>query len=425
MDYLLKDLKESQEFLNLLLNNINSAVLIADEDLRIYRFNHSFINLFYKQPEDPAGKSFGKAMGCEHTVKEGKPCGETSHCIDCVIRRSLLQTMRDNVPVDRRRLEKVFYINGRPQKKILEFTTRYIVYHGRKMVLAIFYDITEIEMQRAELAEKQRQLDIDLEAAAGIQRSLLPQRLPEIHNCEIAWRFAPCSKVGGDIFNIHQADEHHLAIYMLDVCGHGVSAAFFSVAVYQFLQARTGISAARQPFSSPREILRGLNGAFPFERFESYFSIVYVIIDLKSATLSYGNAGHPPPILLRANGELEILGRHDPVIGLAAETDFGEWTKGLAPRDRLIFYTDGVLDNRNDRGESFGRERFYRVLSEHSRLPVPGLVEAIHKRLDDFCSGTPHDDDITILALGCDKAVNAMELDSACAGMAAKTSASL
>ena len=87
-----------------------------------------------------------------------------------------------------------------------------------------------------ELIEKDQRLDLDLKAAAEIQKSLLPQNTFEVENLEIAWKFEPCEHMGGDIFNIFQIDSEHLGIYMLDVSGHGVPAAMITVSVSQFLQ---------------------------------------------------------------------------------------------------------------------------------------------------------------------------------------------
>ena len=131
------DLKESNEFLNLLLDNINSAVLIADENLQIHQFNDSFLNLFDSAAESILEASFGETAGCVNAITENKSCGQTSYCARCILRRSLIQTLTDRVPVDNQPLNRVFYINGTPVEKHLQFSTRTIMYQGRKMFLII------------------------------------------------------------------------------------------------------------------------------------------------------------------------------------------------------------------------------------------------------------------------------------------------
>ncbi|HSM73946.1 MAG TPA: PAS domain-containing protein, partial [Desulfobacterales bacterium] len=155
------DLKESNEFLKLLLENINSAVLIADEHLQIHQFNRVFLQLFDQAGNRMAEKSFGRISGCVHAVQENKPCGETSQCRFCLLRRSLVRTFLEKTPSDKLWLERVFYINGRAVEKFLEFSTRHITFRGRKMILVIIYDVTDLEKQKIELQKKQHQLDLD------------------------------------------------------------------------------------------------------------------------------------------------------------------------------------------------------------------------------------------------------------------------
>jgi sigma-B regulation protein RsbU (phosphoserine phosphatase) len=399
MEIKLEDLKESNEFLNLLLNMLNSAVLIVDEDLKIYRFNNCFLTLFEDSPKEVTGNGFGQAMGCIHTIDENMACGETSHCDNCLMRRSLIETVTANAPIDKQRLEKEFYVDGKSQKKYLEFSTRPISFQGRKMVMVIFYDVTQIESQKIKLQKQQIQIEKDLEAAAGIQKSLLPDTTSGIKNIEIAWKFEPCSRVGGDIFNICYPDEKHAGFYILDVCGHGVSAALISVAVSQFLRGRRGSLVNEYGITSPEAVLNSLNQTFPFERFDSYFSTVYMIIDHTKGLLTYGCAGHPPPVLIRRDKTLEVLDHHGPVIGIDISTSFSQEEKVLQGGDKILLYTDGIVESCNPTGETFGKPRFYEILQNHSHQPIQDLVEAVYSGVKNFRKTALPEDDISILGI--------------------------
>jgi sigma-B regulation protein RsbU (phosphoserine phosphatase) len=393
----LEDLKESNEFLNLLLDNINSAVLIADENLQIHQFNDSFLNLFDSAAESVLEASFGETAGCVNAIMESKSCGQTSHCAQCILRRSLIQTLTDRVPVDNQPLNRVFYINGEPVDKHLQFSTRTIMYQGRKMFLIIIYDVTDIEQQKNELINKQKQLDRDLESAAAIQQSLLPARSPKIDNIQIAWEFEPCEQIGGDIFNIHHMDK--VGLYMLDVCGHGVPAALISVAVSQFLNSGDGLLGNNCELVSPDIVLNKLDRAFPFERFDSFFSIICMTLDLHQGLLTYSSAGHPPPVLARSDGALQILDHRGPSIGFGCEDPIGQHTVQMQTGDKILLYTDGVLESRNTKEDLYGKSRFYDVLKKHRHEPIRKMVDAVYANVNEFRHQAKPDDDISILGV--------------------------
>jgi len=395
----LENLKESNEFLNLLLDNMDSAVLVADENLKIHQFNKSFLDLFDNAADSIMEAGFGQVAGCVNAVLENKACGETSQCANCLLRRSLVLDLTEQPPVGRQPLNRVFYINGKPVQKYLQFSTRRITFRGRKMFLVIIYDVTELEKQKIELQKKQKLLDRDLEAAAAIQKSLLPARSPVLENMRVAWKFEPCAKIGGDIFNIQPMDEHKVGLYMLDVCGHGVPAALISVAVSQFLNSGDGLLGSNCELVSPEIVLQKLYRAFPYERFDSFFSIICMTIDTARGLLTYSNGGHPPPVLLRSDGGLQILDRHGPAVGLDDEQSAGQHTLKLKQGDKILLYTDGLLENCNPQGVFFGKQRFYELLKQYRQQPIDRLVASIYSRALEFRRQAKADDDISLLGV--------------------------
>jgi len=396
----LKELEDYNRFLNLLLDNINSAVLLADEDLKIYRANRSFLSKFGDPDNTIAGGTFGKAMGCIHSVEETVACGETSHCEACPLRKALSRTLNQKKPVDRLRFHKIFSIHGHAKRKIFEITTRNLNFKGRPMALVIFYDITDLEMQRVELEQKNARIEKDLDAAAGIQKSLLPDNFPDFPNLEFAWRFVPCSKIGGDIFNMIYIDDHTIAIYMIDVCGHGVSAAFLAVAVSQFLKNRDVFLAGKIAVISPREVLHRLSRTFTFERFDSFFTIFYAIIDTRKKTFTYSCGGHPPALRVGRTGDFEELGRCGPAVGFEADAEYEQHTLGLRTGDHIFVFTDGIYETESPSGERFGWSRLHRALSESPEKPVREIVDRAFEAAERHAAGSDPEDDISILGIG-------------------------
>ncbi|PQP35595.1 hypothetical protein C6A37_01705 [Desulfobacteraceae bacterium SEEP-SAG9] len=260
-----------------------------------------------------------------------------------------------------------------------------------------------------ELIEKERRLDVDLKAAAEIQKSLLPQNTFEAENLEIAWKFEPCEHMGGDIFNIFQIDSEHLGIYMLDVSGHGVPAAMITVSVSQFLQQNIVHllkDKENSSFMAPAQVLNALDKEFPFERFNNFFTITYVIINTKSGDIIYSNAGHPYPILLRKNNPMELLNKKGPIIGMGdlnfiddRKIGFEEGQLKIEPGDKLFIYTDGIVEYQNHNGEFYGDDRFYRNLKALKNESVHNIIDQCISSLMEFGNNTRPQDDIALLGL--------------------------
>lgn len=256
-----------------------------------------------------------------------------------------------------------------------------------------------------ELTQKQLRLEEDLRAAADIQRALLPRGRHDFPGVEVAWRFVPCGSVGGDIFNVQMLDDEHLAAYMLDVTGHGVPPAMVTVSVAQMLSPGSGLvvdprRATAQPVAPPRDVLDLLDREYPFGRSGRFFTISYLVLDTRTGLLRYSSAGHPPPLLLRAGGALETLSEGGPPIGLQLDPSvtYEEGCVHLERGDKLLLYTDGVVDRMDPQGEPFGLSRLRALLAERGRS-LDTICDQILGALSTHGHGAPQDDDISFLAL--------------------------
>eukprot|EP01022_Parablepharisma_sp_SALTPOND_P035583 TRINITY_DN9587_c0_g2_i1.p2 TRINITY_DN9587_c0_g2~~TRINITY_DN9587_c0_g2_i1.p2 ORF type:complete len:682 (-),score=251.99 TRINITY_DN9587_c0_g2_i1:38-2083(-) len=262
----------------------------------------------------------------------------------------------------------------------------------------------QAEAINSELLEKQLRLDEDLKAAAGIQRTLLPYNLPRLSQVELAWKFAPSEVIGGDLFHAQPLGPDHLCLYMLDVSGHGVPAALVTVSVHETLDPASGhvvrqSSGGRVAVTPPGEVLAILDREYPLERFEKSFSIVYLLLELNSGQLVYSSAGHPPPILLRAVGGMEKLTDGGTLIGLDGVVPFEQGQVNLSPGDKLILYTDGVVEYGYPASGLFGMERFTRYLRQRADRPVAELLEGMWQELLAFGRGRAPTDDVSLMGL--------------------------
>jgi sigma-B regulation protein RsbU (phosphoserine phosphatase) len=265
--------------------------------------------------------------------------------------------------------------------------------------LAMHKEIAERKLVEKKLKEKQRQSARDLEVAAGIQQSLIPAHSPKVGSIQVAWSFKPCERIGGDIFNFLRTGGTYISFYMLDVCGHGVSSALISAAVSQFLQTNCELLCEHDQNFWPKETLNRLERVFPFERFDSFFTIACLTIDYTDGNLTYGCAGHPPPILLHPQGALEILDVHGPVIGSGQNEGYRQVEKQLQPGDKIVLYTDGILDLPNSTGTFFGKQRFYNALEKHGDQHPQAIVDSLTRITNKFAGNAKIRDDISLMVI--------------------------
>ena len=277
------------------------------------------------------------------------------------------------------------------------------------------YAESELRLKRLnqELTHKQDRLEQDLIAAAEIQKSLLPINVNYGEILDVAWRFQPCDKIGGDIFNIIQLNDDHWAIYIIDVAGHGVPAAMVAVTVYQYLQPQSGNLMMRpndspdnQPIRQPAQVLKFLDQEYPFDRFDNFFTMNYVVLNVKTGTLISSSAGHPPPIILREDGTLVQLkkgGRPIGTIDLRLSMDepivYEQDQEQIGVGDKLVFYTDGVYEYQNDRSDFYGNQRFHEKLTALKDQSVVDLIEASFEALMAFGNNTAPKDDVSLLGI--------------------------
>jgi phosphoserine phosphatase RsbU/P len=240
---------------------------------------------------------------------------------------------------------------------------------------------------RAEL--EQREMD----EARRIQRTLLPAVLPQIDGWEIASSWQPAAGVGGDCFDAIAFGPSRLAVSIADVVGKGIPAAL----LMSNLQAavRAFATDAVPPSDLCQQVNRILCGNIAEGRFISFF---YCIIDAELGTLTFANAGHYAPILVRADGTVERLATGGAVLGVFPDRQYEQRLVGLAGGDRLVLYTDGITEVRSSADEEFGEERLVELTVVNRGCSAPALQARLAAAVADF-SGGHFQDDATLIVL--------------------------
>jgi serine phosphatase RsbU (regulator of sigma subunit) len=234
---------------------------------------------------------------------------------------------------------------------------------------------------RAELEQR------ELEEARRIQRKLLPSTMPQIDGWEIASWWQPASGVGGDCFDALSFGENRLALSIADVVGKGIPAAL----LMSNLQAavRAFATDAAQPSELCQQVNRILCGHIAEGRFISFF---YCVVDADLGTLTFSNAGHYAPILVRANGDVERLDSGGAVLGIFPDGAYEQGRVTVGCGDRLILFTDGITEARNAQDLEFGEEQLIALAVENRVCSAPALQARLAQAVADFTGGRFQDD---------------------------------
>ena len=267
----------------------------------------------------------------------------------------------------------------------------------------------ELRVAHDKIAEAYEVMREDLESAARIQYELIPQKIVSYNDITFDWLFTPSQFVAGDIFNIFRIDEHHIAYYLLDVSGHGISAALLSTTLSGVLTPSSGFSGPlRSPLPdppyyrlhSPREVALQLN-----ERFLSigehiqYFTMVYGILDIRTGEGSLTQAGHPSPIHQKGDGTVRRIGDGGFPVGLVPAVDYDDHPATLLPGERLFLYSDGITECTNPEGRMFGAERLMEIIRRGRGYSLRTVIQQIEAELAKFRGGAGYIDDVSLLAL--------------------------
>lgn len=247
------------------------------------------------------------------------------------------------------------------------------------------------------LQEAYAAVDFELERVAEIQRSLLPSELPEISNMLLAAHYQTSQRAGGDYYDFFPLKNDKWGILIADVSGHGTPAAVMMAVLHSIAHSYTH-EDDRHAWKFLEYLNRKLCAKYTGES-GTFVTAFYAIYDPHTRRLTYSSAGHNPPRLRHCGSNtVDILDRAQSLpLGVVEHAEFHDARLILTPNDRIIFYTDGIVEAANHNGELFGDKRLDAVLSECRQLPQE-IIEDLLERVKTFTGGLPALDDRTILS---------------------------
>ena len=252
----------------------------------------------------------------------------------------------------------------------------------------------ELKAAQEQLIEKER-LERELQVAADIQLSILPDELPVLDEFGFGARILPARQVGGDLYDIFLLKDNQVGVLIGDVADKGVPSAIFMARAHALIMAEAdmGMTAGEVLQVVNRHITR-------LQKSTQFVTVLYGILDLKTHEFNYARAGHETPLLLHPDGTVERI-PHSPgmALGLWDTVTLDERTITLPPGSTLLLYTDGMTDCRNPRGESFGLDNIKTTLSGLSRVNAQQVCDNLLETLVKYQDGSKQDDDVTLVAI--------------------------
>ena len=259
---------------------------------------------------------------------------------------------------------------------------------------------------RDEVRSSLQRLERELDAARSLQLGMLPRAFPQwcrerpIH---VHAFMEPAREVGGDLYDCFFADERVLCILVGDVSEKGAPAAMFMARTRSLVRMAVALRGELAPgaMRSPASIAATVNRELNQNNEERMFvSLFLAFLDTASGAMSYVNAGHPLPIILRASRELaELKSEPEVPLGVKPDAQYHDRDVTLRSGDMLFVYSDGIPEGTNAAGEFFSLERLAASLAGKQNTPPADLIAAVKTAMDDFAASAPKADDVTMLAL--------------------------
>jgi serine phosphatase RsbU (regulator of sigma subunit) len=243
-------------------------------------------------------------------------------------------------------------------------------------------------------------IDQELATARQIQGSLLPREAPAISGLSVAARYVPMTEVAGDIYDFFEVDNQRLGILIADVSGHGVPAALIASMVKGAFRAQI------ETIDKPDRVLEGMNRILEGQLGRNYITAGCAFIDTGKRYLSYAAAGHPPLLIQqRERNTCICLQRTGVILGPFSRATYDRVERPLAPGDRLLLYTDGIIEAANAEDKQFGENSLQRFLAQHGHLSGESFADAllqtvvnwVHRKRDESL-----DDDLTLVVIDVD-----------------------
>ncbi len=296
------------------------------------------------------------------------------------------------------------FIKKPPHIKELEVTVqnvlerRHLVEERESLLDELRRSSIEMLDRMGDLERQSERIQRDLQKAQVIQRALMPSELPTFEGLQIHAIYRPAETVGGDMYDVAKVSDHELVIYVADAMGHGVASAMMSVLFKQRLTLRDHTGSC----FSPAEALRLVNQRLVDDRPADgmFVTVVMMRIDMRSSKVRIASAGHTPVLVSRASGDVEVVDRTGPALGISREVEYVEHELSLERGDRVLLHTDGL--NRACDDSADVRDLHERIAADLREADGPAVLLQLFEEATSCAADGSSDrdiDDVTMVLL--------------------------
>lgn len=242
------------------------------------------------------------------------------------------------------------------------------------------------------MKDKIELIEKDMSVAEDIQRNLIPDQVPKIDGYDIAAYYHPSRQVGGDYYDFFPIGDNRLYFLIADVAGHGVPSSLVVSSMDAYIWGQI------QEEKSLYFIVENLNKFFVKTMIGGKFVTLFLGgLQINTGTLTYINAGHNPPYIIRKNGKVDSLDPGGPVVGMINEAKYTTGYTDLGEGDILACYTDGIVEAMNKHDTLFSDRRFINIIKKEKERHLIRIMLSLFNELQKFCDGIPYGDDVTLL----------------------------
>ncbi|PNQ53928.1 response regulator, partial [Vibrio agarivorans] len=254
-----------------------------------------------------------------------------------------------------------------------------------------------------ELDSAYQMIQKDLDAASELMEQLLPTE-EHIHSARFNYAYLPCSKIGGDMLGYIELDDEHVAFYLFDVSGHGISAALMAFSIQQTLSQKNKTESITLDWSEegtrirqPEEVVERLNRRYQQNsQSQIYFTIEYAILNTKKGQLQYCTAGHPKFIWQKKYDKFEQIGDDNFMVGMLEPMIYQSGRLQMEPRDTLWFFSDGLLEARKDKS-LFGMDRLIMAIERAQEKSHKNQANVVLEEVQKWQNKAEMEDDVSLL----------------------------